>query len=85
MVELNDVDVAIDLLVQERITSTSMVPTVLRQLLESPRLASLPRDALAGIASGGAPVPPDLIRAANGAIALSRAAVSGEPSLTTMT
>jgi acyl-CoA synthetase (AMP-forming)/AMP-acid ligase II len=57
-----DVDVAIDLLVQERITSTSMVPTVLRQLLESPRLASLPRDALAGIASGGAPVPPDLIR-----------------------
>jgi long-chain acyl-CoA synthetase len=57
-----DVDVAIDLLVQERITSTAMVPTVLRQLLESPRLASLPRDALAGIASGGAPVPPDLIR-----------------------
>jgi acyl-CoA synthetase (AMP-forming)/AMP-acid ligase II len=57
-----DVDEAIDLLVAERITSTSMVPTVLRQLLESPRLDSLPRDALAGIASGGAPVPPDLIR-----------------------
>jgi long-chain acyl-CoA synthetase len=57
-----DVDVALDLLVEERITSTSMVPTVLRQLLESPRLESLPRDALAGIASGGAPVPPDLIR-----------------------
>ena len=57
-----DVDEAIDLLINERITSTSMVPTVLRQLLESPRLASLPRDALAGIASGGAPVPPDLIR-----------------------
>ena len=32
---------AIDLLVQERITSTSMVPTVLRQLLESPLLAEL--------------------------------------------
>jgi long-chain acyl-CoA synthetase len=57
-----DVDTAIDLMVGERITSTSMVPTVLRQLLEHPRLADLPRDALAGIASGGAPVPPDLIR-----------------------
>ena len=57
-----DVDVAIDLLVEERITSTAMVPTVLRQLLESPRAGGSPRDALAGIASGGAPVPPDLIR-----------------------
>ena len=37
-------------------------PAVLRQLLESPRLAELPPDALAGISSGGAPVPPDLIR-----------------------
>lgn len=57
-----DVDEAVDILVNERITSTSMVPTVLRQLLESPRLNELPPDALAGIASGGAPVPPDLIR-----------------------
>jgi steroid-24-oyl-CoA synthetase len=57
-----DVDVAFDLLVEERITSTAMVPTVLRQLLEHPRLETLPRDALAGLASGGAPVPPDLIR-----------------------
>ena len=57
-----DVDTAIDLLVTERVTATAMVPTVLRQLLESPRLAELPPDALAGISSGGAPVPPDLIR-----------------------
>jgi len=57
-----DVDEAIDILIAERITSTAMVPTVLRQLLESPRLAELPPDALAAIASGGAPVPPDLIR-----------------------
>ena len=57
-----DVETAIDLLVRERITSTAMVPTVLRELLEHPRLATLPRDALAGISSGGAPVPPDLIR-----------------------
>ena len=50
-----DVDTAIDLLVGERITSTAMVPTVLRQLLESPRIDTLPADVLAGIASGGAP------------------------------
>lgn len=57
-----DVDTAIDLLATEAITSTSMVPMVLRQLLESPRLETLAADALAGIAAGGAPVPPDLIR-----------------------
>ena len=57
-----DVETAVDLLAKEHITSTAMVPTVLRQLLDSPLLETLPRDALAGISSGGGPVPPDLIR-----------------------
>lgn len=57
-----DVDEAIDILSNERITSTGMVPMLLRQLLESPRIEQLPPEALAGVASGGAAVPPDLIR-----------------------
>lgn len=57
-----DVDAAVELLANERITSTSLVPMVLRQLLDSPQLERVPPEALAGIASGGAPVPPDLIR-----------------------
>ena len=57
-----DVETAIDLLAEEHITATAMVPTVLRQLLDSPLLEKLPREALAGISSGGGPVPPDLIR-----------------------
>ncbi|MET0459850.1 MAG: class I adenylate-forming enzyme family protein [Ilumatobacteraceae bacterium] len=57
-----DVETAVGLLAKEHITSTAMVPTVLRQLLDSPLLETLPREALAGISSGGGPVPPDLIR-----------------------
>jgi steroid-24-oyl-CoA synthetase len=57
-----DVEAAVEILAKERITSTAVVPMVLRQLLESPQLGRVPPDALAAIASGGAPVPPDLIR-----------------------
>ncbi|MDY7105081.1 MAG: class I adenylate-forming enzyme family protein [Actinomycetota bacterium] len=57
-----DLDEAIDILATERITSTGMVPTLLRELLDSPRLDELPAEALAAISSGGASVPPDLIR-----------------------
>ena len=57
-----DVETAVELLATERITSTSLVPMVLRQLLDSPELERIAPEALAGIASGGAPVPPDLIR-----------------------
>jgi long-chain acyl-CoA synthetase len=57
-----DVDRAIDVLATERITSTAMVPMLLRELLDSPRLETLDAQALAAISSGGAPVPPDLIR-----------------------
>ncbi len=57
-----DVDRAIDVLVNEGITGTALVPMLLRELLESPRLEELDPPALAAISSGGAPVPPDLIR-----------------------
>ena len=57
-----DVDKAIELISRERITSTALVPMLLRQLLESPSLHELDSAALAGISSGGASVPPDLIR-----------------------
>jgi len=57
-----DLDEAVDILINEKITTTAVVPTLLRQLLDSPRVDELSPDVLAGIASGGAPVPPDLIR-----------------------
>ncbi len=57
-----DVEEAVEILAKERITSTAVVPMILRQLLESPQLGQVPSDALAAIAAGGAPVPPDLIR-----------------------
>jgi acyl-CoA synthetase (AMP-forming)/AMP-acid ligase II len=57
-----DVEEAVEILAKERITSTAVVPMILRQLLESPQFEHVPPDALAAIASGGAPVPPDLIR-----------------------
>lgn len=56
-----DVDEAFDLISREKIRSWSGVPTVVRQLLEHPRAAGGELDSLAGIASGGAPVPEDLI------------------------
>jgi len=56
-----DVAQAIEILARERITTTSLVPTLLRQLLESPLLEKLDTKALGAISSGGAPVPPDLI------------------------
>lgn len=56
-----DVEQAIDLISRERIRGWSGVPTVVRQVLEHPRAASGELDSLASIASGGAPVPEDLI------------------------
>ena len=52
---------AVKLIETEQVTAASMVPTLLRRLLESPGLADRELSSLAGIASGGAPVPPDLI------------------------
>jgi long-chain acyl-CoA synthetase len=52
---------ALRLIESEGITSMAGVPTVVRQLLERARHEGRDLGSLAGIASGGAPVPPDLI------------------------
>ena len=54
-------DHALDLVQRERVSSIAGVPTVVRQLLERAKEKNLELTSLAGIASGGAPVPPDLI------------------------
>jgi long-chain acyl-CoA synthetase len=56
-----DLDKAIDALIAEGISAMAVVPTLFRQVLDSPRVDELSPDVLAAIASGGAPVPPDLI------------------------
>ena len=53
-----DTEEAIDLIVREQISATAMVPTLLRQLLDSPHVERLGAEGLAAISSGGAPVPP---------------------------
>jgi long-chain acyl-CoA synthetase len=54
-------DHALDLVQRERVSSIAGVPTVVRQLLERAKEQDLELASLVGIASGGAPVPPDLI------------------------
>jgi long-chain acyl-CoA synthetase len=56
-----DTEEAVKLIETEHVTALAMVPTLVRRLLESPGLASRGLSSLAGIAAGGAPVPPDLI------------------------
>ncbi|MGE0621855.1 MAG: class I adenylate-forming enzyme family protein [Pseudomonadales bacterium] len=57
-----DVEQAFDLIGREQIRGWSGVPTVVRELLEHPRAAGGELASLASIASGGAPVPEDLIQ-----------------------
>jgi long-chain acyl-CoA synthetase len=55
-----DLDEALELVARERLTTVSGVPAIIRQLVDAAdpaRLASL-----TSIGTGGAPVPPDLIR-----------------------
>ena len=52
---------ALKLIERERVASLSAVPKTVRQLLESPELARYDVSSLGALASGGAPVPPDLI------------------------
>ena len=54
-------DQALELVQREGVSSIAGVPTVVRQLLERAKEMNLELTSLAGIASGGAPVPPDLI------------------------
>jgi long-chain acyl-CoA synthetase len=56
-----DLDRAIDALVAEGVSAMAVVPALYRQVLDSPRVHELSPEVLTGIASGGAPVPPDLI------------------------
>jgi long-chain acyl-CoA synthetase len=53
---------AVRLIETHRLTSVAGVPIVVRQLLETARGAGAELGSLMGVASGGAPVPPDLIR-----------------------
>jgi acyl-CoA synthetase (AMP-forming)/AMP-acid ligase II len=53
---------AAEIIQREKVTSASMVPTLLRQLLDHASQHDPDFTGLAGMASGGAPVPPDLIR-----------------------
>ena len=53
---------AVRLVSQYRLMSVAGVPIVVRQLLESARASGADISSLMGIASGGASVPPDLIR-----------------------
>lgn len=46
---------------REQVTRLAAVPTLLRALLESPLLAQYDTSSLESLASGGAPVPPDLV------------------------
>ena len=56
---------AVRLVSQHRLMSVAGVPIVVRQLLESARSSGADVSSLIGIASGGASVPPDLIRQIN--------------------
>jgi acyl-CoA synthetase (AMP-forming)/AMP-acid ligase II len=57
-----DVERAVDLLLTEGITSTVVVPTVLRELLDSERLQAAGGGSLVALAAGGSVVPAALVR-----------------------
>ncbi len=61
-----DTEEAAAIIQREGVTAASMVPTLLRQLLDHAQRHDLDFAGLAGMASGGAPVPPDLIRRIEG-------------------
>ncbi|NUU26313.1 MAG: acyl--CoA ligase [Streptomycetaceae bacterium] len=56
-----DTERALQLIESEHITNASMVPTLLRRLLESPLRAKYDLSSLISLGAGGAPVPPDLV------------------------
>jgi long-chain acyl-CoA synthetase len=61
-----DTEQAVDLIGREKVNAAAMVPTLLRRLLEYADRHGSAFPTLAGMASGGAPVPPDLIRQVEG-------------------
>jgi acyl-CoA synthetase (AMP-forming)/AMP-acid ligase II len=56
-----DIAKALRLIESERISSATMVPTLLRRLVESPLWAEHDLSSLTNLGAGGSPVPPDLI------------------------
>ncbi len=56
-----DPEQALELVEAEGVNAVAGVPMVVRQLLERARRQGRALPSLGGIASGGAPVPPDLI------------------------
>ena len=52
---------ALEMIERERVSSMAAVPKTVRRVLESPELERYDVSSLAALASGGAPVPPDLI------------------------
>ena len=57
-----DVEEALALIQREQVISWSAVPTLVRQMLEHPAATDAALSSVVGIASGGAPVPADLIK-----------------------
>ena len=56
-----DLEQALGLIQREHVTSFAAVPTILRQVFDSPLLEKYDVSSLTTIGSGGAPVPPDLV------------------------
>jgi len=57
-----DPDRALELIESERITSFGGVPTMVMQILDSPRLPSTDTSSVRGVSYGGAPAPPELVK-----------------------
>ncbi len=53
---------ALELIERERVTWVAGVPTVVRSLLDAPERGRFDLSSLCALGSGGAPVPPDLVR-----------------------
>ncbi len=58
-----DPDRALELIERERVTSFIGVPTMTRDLLEAPTFADRDTSSLTSISGGGAPMPPELVKA----------------------
>jgi len=56
-----DLEQALELIQREHVTTFAAVPTILRQVFDSPLMAKYDVSRLTTIGSGGAPVPPDLV------------------------
>jgi acyl-CoA synthetase (AMP-forming)/AMP-acid ligase II len=68
---------ALDMIERERVGTLAAVPKTVRRFLESPELARRDVSSLIGLASGGAPVPPDLITRIDGQFASAVAPANG--------